>query len=306
MSEHPDLDGSPAAFADVDTLTDVAPDEETVTRRLGLAFWLCVGWLVLIIGAAILAPWLPLKDPNANLINRDLGRPPYSPSAEFWFGSDQDARDVFSRTIFGARVSLTVGFVAIAFGMLVGGTLGILAGYFRGWWDRIVSFMFVVLLSFPALVLAILITSLLNRGLVTISLTLGFLAIAPVGRLARATTIQYAEREFVVAARTLGAKHPRIIIRELLPNVVIPMGALALLGMAVAIVAEGGLAFLGLSVQKEETWGKLILLGAGSRDLEQSPWISMAPIFILFLTVLALNYAGDKVRAYFDVRESSL
>ena len=84
------------------------------------------------------------------------------------------------------------------------------------------------------------------------------------------------------------------------------MGALALLGMAVAIVAEGGLAFLGLSVQKEETWGKLILLGSGSRDLEKAPWISMSPIFILFLTVLALNYAGDKVRAYFDVKEIAL
>ncbi len=285
---------------------DASPEAELITRRLGWAFWLCVCWLVVIVLAAVLAPWLPLKDPNANLVNRDLGRPPYSPSSEFWFGSDQDARDVFSRTIFGARVSLTVGFVAIAFGMVIGGTLGILSGYFRGWWDRIISFAFVVLLSFPALVLAILITSLLDRGLMTISLTLGFLAIAPVGRLARATTIQYAEREFVVAARTLGARHPRIIIRELLPNVVIPMGALALLGMAVAIVAEGGLAFLGLSVQKEETWGKLILLGAGSRDLEKSPWISMAPIFILFLTVLALNFAGDKIRAYFDVKETAL
>jgi peptide/nickel transport system permease protein len=287
-------------------LDAAAPEAETVTRQLGWAFWLCIGWIVLVILAALLAPWLPLKDPDANLINRDLGRPPYPPSSQFWFGSDQDARDVFSRTIFGARVSLTVGFVAIAFGMVIGGTLGILAGYFRGWWDRAVSFVFVVLLSFPSLVLAILITSLLDRSLKTISLTLGFLAIAPVGRLARATTIQYADREFVVAARTLGARHPRIIIRELLPNVVIPMGALALLGMAVAIVAEGGLAFLGLSVQKEETWGKLILLGAGSRDLEKAPWISMAPIFVLFLTVLALNFAGDKVRAYFDVKEIAL
>jgi peptide/nickel transport system permease protein len=247
-----------------------------------------------------------LKDPDANLLNRDLGRPPYSPGSEFWFGSDQDARDVFSRTIHGARVSLVVGFVAIASGMVIGGTLGTLAGYFRGWLDRIISFVFVVLLSFPALVLAILITSLLDRGLFTISAVLGFLAIAPVGRLARATTIQYAEREFVLAARTLGARHPRIIVRELLPNVVIPMGALALLGMAIAIVAEGGLAFLGLSVEKEETWGKLILLGSGSRDLEEAPWISMAPIFVLFLTVLALNYAGDKLRAHFDVREIAL
>jgi peptide/nickel transport system permease protein len=291
---------------EIETLDDSAPEAELLTRRLGWTFWVAVGWLVVIVSAAILAPWLPIKDPDANFINRDFGRPPYSPNSTHWFGTDQDARDIFSRTIYGARVSLVVGFAAIASGMLIGGTLGTIAGYFRGWLDRVISFVFIVLLSFPALVLAILITSLLDRGLFTISSVLGFLAIAPVGRLARATTIQYAEREFVLAARTLGAKHPRIIVRELLPNVVIPMGALALLGMAIAIVAEGGLAFLGLSVEKEETWGKLILLGSGSRDLENAPWIAMSPIFILFLTVLALNYAGDKLRAYFDVKETAL
>ncbi len=285
---------------------DAAPDDEAVQRRLGASFWICVAWLVVIILAAILAPYLGLKDPNQNYINRDLGRPPYSPSAEHWFGTDQDARDVFSRTIYGGRVSLTVGFTAIASGMIIGGTLGMLAGYLRGWLDRVISFVFLVLLSFPALVLAILITSLLDRKLSTIAGVLGFLAIAPIGRLARATTIQFAEREFVLAARTLGANRLRIMVRELLPNVLIPMGALALLGMAVAIVAEGALAFLGLSVQKEETWGKLILLGAGTRDLQEAPWISMGPILILFLTVLALNFAGDKLREYFDVREISL
>lgn len=294
------------AVEEIETLDDAAPEADILTRKLGWSFWLAIGWLVLIVGAAIFAPWLPLKDPNANYINPEFGRPPYAPNSTHWFGTDQDARDIFSRTIYGARVSLTVGFVAILCGLVFGGSLGTIAGYFRGGYDRVVSFMFVVLLSFPALVLSILITSLLDRGLFTISATLGFLAIAPVGRLARATTIQYAEREFVLAARTLGARHPRIIVRELLPNVVIPMGALALLGMAVAIVAEGSLAFLGLSVEKEETWGKLILLGSGSRDLENAPWISMAPIFVLFLTVASLNFAGDKLRAHFDVREISL
>lgn len=307
MSEIADLGGSPLDYAGgVAFEEDAAPEAEVLKRTLGWAFWLALGWLAVIIGAAILAPWLPLKDPDANFINPEFGRPPYAPNSTHWFGTDQDARDIFSRTIYGARVSLVVGFAAIASGMVIGGTLGTIAGYFRGGLDRVISFVFLVLLSFPALVLAILITSLLDRGLFTISATLGFLAIAPVGRLARATTIQYSEREFVVAARTLGARHPRIIIRELLPNVVIPMGALALLGMAVAIVAEGGLAFLGLSVEKEETWGKLILLGSGSRDLENAPWISMFPILVLFLTVLALNFAGDRVRAYFDVRETSL
>lgn len=292
----PVLDGS--------VLDGHVPDQ-AIRRRIGIGFWLCIAWLVLITVLAIAAPYLAIKDPDTSFIVTGE-RAPYPPSGDFWFGSDQNARDVFSRTLYGARRSLVVGFVAIACGLVIGGGLGIAAGYFRGWWDRIVSFVFVVLLSFPSLVLAILITSLLERSLTTISLVLGFLAIAPVGRLARATTIQYADREFVVAARALGARHRRIIVRELLPNVVIPMGALGLLGMAVAIVAEGGLAFLSLSVEKEETWGKLIQLGAGTRDLQKAPWISMGPIFVLFLTVLALNYAGDKLRAYFDVREISL
>ena len=285
---------------------DAAPEADMLEKKLGWAFWLCVGWLVFIVLAAIFAPWLPLKDPEETIIDTDLGVPPYSPSGQFWFGTDQNSRDVFARTIFGARVSLVVGFVAVASGLIIGGALGMIAGYFRGLADKVISFVFVVLLSFPALVLAILITSLLDRKLSTIAGVLGFLAIAPIGRLARATTIQYAEREFVLAARTLGAKHPRIIIRELLPNVVIPMGALGLLGMAIAIVAEGGLAFLGLSVEQGQTWGKLISLGSGTRDLQNAPWISMGPILILFLTVLALNFAGDKLRAYFDVREIGL
>ena len=278
---------------------------DTINRRLGPLFWIAVGWLVLISLLAFLAPWLPIKDPDAYYLVRGE-RPPYAPSATHWFGTDQDARDMFARTIFGARVSLVIGFVAIAFGMLVGGTTGVVAGYLRGRTDRIVSFVFIVFLSFPSLVLAILITALLDRGLVTIALTLGVLAVAPVGRLARATTLSFAEREFVTAARAIGAGDRRIIIRELLPNVVIPMGALALLGMAVAIVAEGGLAFLGLSVEKGPTWGKLILIGAGSRELEKSPWIAFGPIIILFITVLSLNYAGDRVRSYFDVREIGL
>jgi peptide/nickel transport system permease protein len=297
------------------TMAQVVPADQPVVptvgegaaspRKLGLVFWLAVGWVVLIVVAALLAPWLPIDGVEEKTIIPGEA-PPYPPSSEFWFGSDTLARDVFSRTLWGARVSLVVGFAAIAAGMLIGGTLGILGGYFRGSSDKVVSFMFLVLLSFPSLVLAILITSLMNRSLITISVTLGILAIAPVGRLARATTIQFAEREFVIASRTLGASHLRIITRELLPNVVIPMGALALLGMAVAIVAEGSLAFLGLSVESGPTLGKVILDGSGSRDLESAPWMSLAPITLLFLTVVSLNYAGDRLRAHFDVKEAAL
>ena len=271
-----------------------------------MLFWLCIGWIAFIVLLAVLAPYLPIKDPNKNFTGL-AGGASKAPSSAHLFGTDKDARDVFARTIWGARISLTVGFVAILMGVLIGGSLGMLAGFFRGWWDRIVSFIFTVLLSFPSLVLAIMLTALMERTLFTISMILGVLAISPVGRLARATTMQYSQREFVTAARAIGATNRRIIVRELLPNVVIPMGALALLGMAVAIVAEGGLAFLGLSVAKGITWGGMIQLGSdGSKTLERSPWIAFFPIGTLFLTVLALNFAGDRVRSHFDVKEISL
>jgi peptide/nickel transport system permease protein len=286
---------------------EAAQEAGLAQKTLGLGFWLAVGWIALIVLLALFAPWLPLKDPNQNFIDiQGKGRPPYGPSADHWLGSDQDARDMLSRTIYGARVSLVVGFVAVSFGFLIGGTVGLVSGFVRGVFDKISSFIMLVLLSFPALILAILITSLMERSLWTIALTLGILAVAPVGRLARAASLVFAEREFVLAARTMGAKPSHIMLRELLPNVLIPMSALALLGTAVAIVAEGGLAFLGLSVEKGSTWGKLILTGANSRQLEEAPWIAFVPIAALFLTVMALNFAGDRLREYFDVRELSL
>ena len=274
-------------------------------RRLGLGFWLPMGWIIVIVGLALLAPVLPLKDPTDYFI-RPGDRPPYPPSADHWFGTDQDARDMFSRIISGARVSLAVGFMSVTMSFIVGGTLGMVAGLVRGWFDRLVSFLFLSLLSFPGLVLVILIISLIDRSVLTISVTLAIAGIAPVGRLARATTLSFAEREFVIAARTLGARNTRILFRELLPNVVIPMGALALLGVAAAIVAEGGLAFLGLSLEKGETWGKLIRNGAGSRVLRDSPWVAFGPITVMFLTLASLNYIGDYLRDFFNVRETGL
>ena len=274
-------------------------------RRLGLGFWLPTGWMILIVGVALLAPVLPLKDPTDYFI-RPGERPPYPPSADHWFGTDQDARDMFSRIISGARVSLAVGFMSVAMSFIVGGAIGMVAGLVRGWFDRLASFLFLALLSFPGLVLVILIITLIDRSVLTISVTLAVAGIAPVGRLARAATMNFAEREFVIAARTLGARDSRILFRELLPNVVIPMGALVLLGVAAAIVAEGGLAFLGLSLEKGETWGKLIRNGAGSRVLRDSPWVAFGPITVMFLTLASINYIGDYLRDFFNVRETGL
>lgn len=268
-------------------------------RRLGLFFWLAVGWMGLVVAAAVAAPWLPLADPDQTGFGGRLA----APSGDAWFGTDGNGRDVFSRTVWGARISLVVGFAAIVMGLVFGGALGILAGYFRGVVDRIASFLMFAMLAFPGLVLALLLIATLGSSLTIVSVTLGVLAIAPVGRLARASTLLYADREFVQAARLLGAGHGRIIFRDLLPNVLVPMSGLALLGMAITVVAEGGLAFLGLSVADGFSWGKLIVMGAAPRTLRDGPWVAMFPIGAMFLTVLALNYAGDRLRWFMDVRE---
>jgi peptide/nickel transport system permease protein len=273
--------------------------DDSKGSRLGAFFWLAIGWMGLVVVAAVAAPWLPLAEPDQTGFGGRLE----APSGDAWFGTDGNGRDVFSRTVWGARISLVVGFVAIVMGMVFGGALGILAGYFRGVVDRIASFLMFAMLAFPGLVLALLFIATLGSSLTVVSVTLGILAIAPVGRLARAATLLYAEREFVQASRLLGAGHGRIIVRELLPNVMVPMAGLALLGMAITVVAEGGLAFLGLSVADGFSWGKLIVMGAAPRTLRDGPWVAMFPIGAMFLTVLALNYAGDRLRWFMDVRE---
>ena len=285
-------------------------------KKIGIGFWIAAFWLALITFLAVFAPVLPFKEPNQNFIvfeqkeNPVTGKiqdrpvqPPYSPSGEHWLGTDQDARDILSRSIHGARISLAVGALTALFGIIVGGALGMIAGYFKGILDKVISAIFLVSLSFPGLILAILVVALVDRSLITISITIGILAVAPIGRLARAQTLSFAEREFVLAAETLGAKKSRILVRELLPNVLIPMSTLAMLVIAIAIVAEGTLAFLGLSVQGSSTWGKLILTGSGLQTLESSPWVAFAPMGFLFLTVASFNYMSDRLRDYFDVRE---
>jgi len=279
-----------------------ADGEGIVEKTLGFAFWLSVCWIAALALAALAAPWLPIKDPDV------LGSAARAGvfSDGYLLGSDALGRDVLARTIWGARISLGVGFVGILLGLTVGGALGIISGYFRGVVDQVISFLFFSLLSFPSLVLALLITATLDRSFWTVAMTLGILGIAPIGRLARATTIQFAEREFVQAARVLGARNVRIIVRELLPNVLIPMGALTLLGMGISIVAEGSLAFLGLSVEGGAiSWGKSIVDGSQARDLTENAHVALVPIAAMFLTVLALNFAGDRLREYTDVKETA-
>ena len=276
-------------------------DGRSAKKRLGPVFWIAVGWVALIAVAAILAPILPLKSPTS--VSAYITKPP---SSQFWFGTDRIGRDIFSRTVWGGRVSLVVGVASILFGDVIGGTMGIVSGYYRGRVETLVMGFCDILLSFPALLLALVIVAFRGgtRDLLTVTLAIGIVSIAPVARLVRANTLVFAQREFVTAARSLGARNFRIITREILPNVIFPVLSFAVIAVAIAIVAEGGLAFLGQSIQPPTpTWGGMI---ADGRDvLATAPWISLMPCLILFLTVLAMNLAGDRIREFFDIKDNS-
>ncbi|MEX0664677.1 MAG: ABC transporter permease [Acidimicrobiia bacterium] len=278
-----------------------APADRAARRRLGVPFWIAVGWVVLIVALAVLAPILPLADPN-EVFNGDLSQGLFS--GHNLLGTDDAGRDLLSRTIWGSRVSLLVGFASITLGLLVGGLTGIVAGYRRGWFDRIASAVYDVELAFPAVVLAVLLLTFLGKELQWVLLVIGVLAIAPIGRLARANTIAFANREFVIAAKGLGATEARTLWREILPNVITALTGLALLGAALAIVAEGGLAYLGLSVGGDTiTWGKLISTASSGTTLRDTPLMAFVPITALLLTIFAINFIGDRLRAHFQVRE---
>ncbi len=227
------------------------------------------------------------------------------PSARHWLGTDKAGRDVFARVVHGAQVALLVGVVAIAIGMMIGGAIGLVAGYFRGVTEGILMTIVDIALAYPALVLAIAIVAFRGQSLFNVCVAISVVAIPAFARIARGATLSYSEREFVTAARVMGAKHSRIIFREVLPNVVLPVMAFALLAVAIAIVAEGGLAFLGLSVQQSRaSWGGMIK--EGYDGINEHPYGALLPSFVMFVTVLAFNLIGDKFRKLFDVKESVL
>jgi peptide/nickel transport system permease protein len=271
------------------------------TRRPGVLFWIALAWLVAVLLLAVLAPILPLQNPlDMDMLERRAGV-----SSEHWLGTDGLGRDELSRLIFGARVSLTVGVFAPMIGLCLGGGLGLLAGYFRGRFEGLVVGAMDVLLAFPPLIFALAVTAYLGQSIPNLTFILGILGIPAFMRVSRAATLSLARREFVIAAEALGATHARIILRELLPNVLLPLLAFFLLGVAVTVVVEGALSFLGLGVPPPmASWGSMI--GEGRDSLDVAPRLAFLPAIALFLTVLAFNLVGDTLRALTDPRQGAL
>ena len=288
-------------MAALDATLDAALDAAVAPRRrLTNLFWAAAAWIAVVVLAATLANFLPIPSPT----EMDMLARRMPPDAQHWLGTDGLGRDMLSRLVFGARTSLTVGLLAPMIGLLFGAGLGMLAGYFRGKFEALAMGGMDVLLAFPPLVLVLAITAYLGQSVLNLSLTIGFLSIPPFARVARAATLTLAQREFVTAARALGATHARILFRELLPNVSLPLLAFFLLAVAVTIVVEGALSLLGLGVPPPtSSWGSMI--GEGRESLDIAPWLAFLPAGVMFLTVLSFNLVGDSLRAITDPRQAA-
>ncbi|MGK2950461.1 MAG: ABC transporter permease [Acidimicrobiales bacterium] len=274
---------------------------------LGLSGWLAAIWLLFVSISSILAPWLPLKDPSTV----DFSNPnqfPLKPMGTegFLLGTDQNSFDIMSRLVWGGRVSLIVSLGVLAIGMLVGGTIGLLAGYFRGRTETLLMAAVDVFLAFPALILLIAIVAFLGSDLKNVVLGISLVSIPAFARIARATTLTFSQREFVTAAEAAGAGRARILVREVLPNVILPLLAFGLLVVGIAIVAEGSLAFLGLTSSETISWGGMINNGRNALQNDRIIHVAMLPALWMFLTVLSVNFLGDRFRAAFDVKDAAL
>ena len=295
------------AFADIKEELVADKEAHPTKKKLGVFFWICVGWIVLVAALAVTANLLPLANPTIGNYNWPQNA---GPGWGHLLGTDDLYRDILSRLIYGARVSLIVGFGGALIGLFIGGVPGMLSAYRRGRIDTVLNTGSYILLAFPALVAVIAIVSFWGHSLWKITLIIGVFGAPLIFRIVRAATLSYATRDFVMAAKALGASDRRILTREILPNIMPTIISFSLIAVATIIVLEGTLAFLGLSVSPPTpSWGNMLYEGSslltGAKG-QTNPWLVIFPAAAMFLLLISLNVVADKLRAYFDVTEIKL
>lgn len=259
-----------------------------------------LGVIALLVVLSLLGPLLAPYGPNAVDVSRAL----QPPSAQHWFGTDDLGRDVLSRVVLAAKVSLQVSLISVSIAMVVGVALGLVAGYFRGWVDTVVMRVVDVLFAFPIMLLAIAIVAVLGPGLNTATVAIGVVYVPVFARVTRASALALREETFVRAAVSIGARPVRIIRTHVLPNVTAPIIVQTSLSLAFAILSEAALSFLGLGVQPPQpSWGRMLFDGKAFTD---AWWMSVFPGLAIFLTVLAFNLVGDGLRDVLDPRQRSV
>jgi len=294
-------------LADTLETVDAKRRNDGVIASMPWSTRIAAAWLLTVMFLAAFADFLPfIKDP-LYLFGVFEGEPENAgPSGKFFLGTDNLARDIFSRLVYGARVSLAVALTAVGAGIVVGGFLGSLVGFVKGRTETIVMAVVDVILAFPGLVLLLVMISITEkRSLFVISLVIGLLSIPPYTRVSRANALSVSNREYVEAARAIGTKPARILFREIIPNVLPSLVAYAMVGAAFIMVLEGSLAFLGLSVQPPTpSWGQMIFQARA--DMRQNVWPVFYPSIALTFTVLSLNVLGDWLRQRNAARSAAL
>ncbi len=272
----------------------------TKRRPLGVFFWICAAWLGILAFVTIFAGLLPLQNPAtidfASGANQSI-------SGAHWLGTDQIARDTFSRLIWGARTSLIIGLVGTAIGMGIGCSLGMLSAYLRGRFDAALSFFMYCGLAFPAIIAVIAILDFWGRSESHIILVLGLASVPLIYRLVRAATLATATKEYVTAARSQGATAVRVLLHDVFPNVAPSLLAYSVFTLGGIIAVEGAIAFLGLSVNGP-SWGNMI--SDASNDVTAPLVFILSPAIALFMTLVSLNYVGERIRVRFDPGEVKL
>ena len=264
-------------------------------RNRSSAFGLVI--VGVIVFAALAANYLAPYDPLAQeLANRLQG-----PTSAHLLGTDKFGRDILSRIIWGSRVSLLVGVVAVLIGSSAGCFLGLIAGYARGWPDNLIMRAMDIMLALPTIVLALAMVAAVGQSLINIMVAVGIPLVPAFSRLMRGSVMAEAERDYVLAARAIGAKHMRILFRHILPNTISSVVVLATLRIATAILVEASLSFLGLGVEFDRpTWGNMI--NEGRTYIQLAPWVSIFPGLAIMLTVLGFSLLGDGLREVADPR----
>jgi peptide/nickel transport system permease protein len=272
--------------------TAVSPRFDWRRWRLVLAGGFIIGVLLI---CAIFAPWVAPYSPYDLDVNAML----QGPSPAHWLGTDEVGRDVLSRVIYAARISMEVAFIAAGVGLLFGTLIGVTAAYFGGLLDLVLMRLMELLFSFPAILLAVVLMASLGTSVVNAMIAIGIVFIPGFARLARAATEVVLREQYVESARAIGMGHSRIILREILPNIVAPLFIEAAVAFSYAILLESALSFLGLGAQPPEpSWGNMLNTGRGF--MAQAPWLSIVPGMAIFLTVLGFNLIGDGLRDLLD------
>ena len=270
----------------------MAAPAESTRPKLGVVTWLALLWMALVILGTLLAPILPIADPQELGIRTRERERFEGPGWNAWFGADRSGRDLFSLMLHGGRPSLLLALVVTVFSATIGGIIGVVAGYLRGRVDSVIMALTDMALAFPGLILVAALTGTLGREVWVLILGFTVLGLPPYIRIVRGVSLAISEREFVEAAEAMGASRLQILRREILPLAVLPVIAFAFLGFALVIAAEGGLAFIGLSLD-QDTWGTLTAEGA--REIQEAPHLALIPATIMFLTILSLNLISDRL-----------